>query len=300
MRASGLVVLVVLLAVPVRAQHFDDDGAAEIADRIDEAREEAGVAPLEPHPGLESAARTHSEAIAKRGELVHVTDETGDPAARAAAAGVKAGDLVQHIAHGEDALAAHASLTRSEPHRQRLLDPELTHLGVGVVVNEAGAWVTELLAHADAPEAPEHEPPPAAPPPEWRSPETPTHEAAMADSTEAEAGATEEGDRIAVRGGSGSTVVRVERRRGGGRLLGYWVLSRGRWWYYPWPDDAQPGQVLEPHPTATGPPPGEDPAPQVAPPPRPRIRVLVLPRRPPPPFGWSPRRHDWRWRYHRR
>lgn len=303
MRASGLVLVLLFFAVPVRAQYFDEDGAAEIAERINAARQEAGVTPLEPHPGLESAARTHSEAIANRGELVHVTEETGDPAARVAAAGVQAGDLVQHIAHGEDALAAHASLTRSAPHRERLLDPELTHLGVGVVMNDAGAWVTELLAHADDPGAPEApEPPddeetlPPAPPPEWRSPD-PSPEAATASSAGAEGGATGERDRIAVQGSSGSTVVRVERRRGGGRLLGYWVLSRGRWWYYPWPEDAQPGQVLEPDPTVTGPPPGVDAGPQVAPPPRPRIRVLVLPRRPPPPFGWSPRRHYWRWRY---
>jgi hypothetical protein len=30
------------------------------------------------------------------------------------------------------------------------------------------------------------------------------------------------------------------------RVAGYWVFSQQRWWYYPLPADARPGQVLQP------------------------------------------------------
>ncbi|MFW6050504.1 MAG: CAP domain-containing protein [Myxococcota bacterium] len=338
MRAPVVAALVVWsLALPVRAErYFDEDGATAVVDRVNALRKEEGLAPLSPHAGLTWAAREHAEALAERGELVHVTEEAGDPASRASEAGVEAADLVQHIAHGAAALDAHRSLVDSDPHRARLLDPELTHIGVAVVVDGNGAWLTELLARIEASEAaaepadeepapePADEEPapepadeeaplfePEPPPPEWRSgPEV-----------EVPAHPDDPGAQVRVPGtGEGSRVVVVLRPRStapGRRVVGYWVSSGGRWWYFPRPPDARPGQELFPDPSVQGPPPGVAPATQVVPssPPRvhvrvlrpasraaprpPGVRVRVLPWRPTPPFGWSPRRHYWRWRLSR-
>jgi len=45
-------------------------------------------------------------------------------------------------------------------------------------------------------------------------------------------------------------------------VSGYWVQAGGRWWYYPVPPNARPGQVLTPSTTATG---GPNTAVQTAP-----------------------------------
>ncbi len=88
------------------------------------------------------------------------------------------------------------------------------------------------------------------------------------------------------------------------RVTGYYVRSQGRWWYYPLPPGARPGQVLQPSAVLPGPPPSVDQAtPGTAlPPPPPAPRYWAPPRRPRhcrvrPALGWSPRRQYGRWYY---
>jgi hypothetical protein len=54
-------------------------------------------------------------------------------------------------------------------------------------------------------------------------------------------------------GSNGSVVLQYTPE---GSLIGYWVFSSGRWWFFPVPVGAMPGQRLEPDLRVTEPPPG--------------------------------------------
>ena len=62
------------------------------------------------------------------------------------------------------------------------------------------------------------------------------------------------------------------------RVAGYWIFHGQRWWYFPVPPRAVPGQILHPDPNIQGPPPGYRPV-------QPR-RPLVRPAQPPPPVRY--------------
>jgi hypothetical protein len=88
--------------------------------------------------------------------------------------------------------------------------------------------------------------------------------------------------------------------RNADRAVGYWVCANGRWYYYPRPAGAVPGQQLQPDLSVSGPPPGYPPGacgaqvvlvappPAVTPPPppvppSPAYRPYVVAPPPPPP-----------------
>lgn len=60
---------------------------------------------------------------------------------------------------------------------------------------------------------------------------------------------------LVVQPGSNGTVL-IQRTADDTRVEGYWVYGSGRWWYYPMPATAQPGQQLQPDLRVSGPPPG--------------------------------------------
>lgn len=332
------------LAVPVRAQSFDDAGAVALVARVNAMRGAKGLSTLERDARLDQAARVLSAEMAKSGKLAHVSAQTGTPADRVAAAGVKVSALVEEIAHGKDAIAAHESLVGSAAHLQRLLDPKMTHIGVAVAVNDAGAWVTELLARIEAPQPAEPPPPPYEMTPQPEAPaatpavpapapaeaaEPPPATQASAAQASPPAPSPSEAPAASQDGGLTVRVTVPPPTPGQAPIVGYWIYSGGRWWYYPRPADAGSGTELQPDLSVQGAPPGYEstvpaegttvptevappeqaappveaqPAPPVEaapPPPRRAVRVIVLPPRPRPWFGWSPRRHYWRWRFQR-
>ena len=277
----------------------DASGESEIHARINAMRSAAGLGVLERDERLDSAARTHSADMAWHSMLDHVSPRTGDPSARVRAAGVTPQVLAENIAQAGDAMEAHRRLVASEAHRANILSPRFTHIGISVVEGEGGVYVTEVFAQLEAPAVQEEAAAPPAPP-VVGPPE-------LAPDVEVEAGVEVDahaGEAVEAPLPSDAPVVRVP-EPGERRVAGYWVHAQGRWWYYPLPPDAQPGQVLTPDPNVTGAPPAaatyRQPRYHVYQNPAPPRTVYVQPHGrvysgPPPAFGWSPRRHYWRWR----
>ena len=309
-RIPLVALVLLLLASPALAQEgapedadTDASGESEIHARINAMRIAASLAPLERDERLDAAARTHSADMAWHAMLDHVSPRTGDPSARARAAGVTATVLAENIAMAGDPIEAHRRLVASEAHRANILSPRYTHIGISVVESESGVYVTEVFAQLEPPAGeeptPEVAPPAPEPPPVVGPPEL-----APDVDVEIEAGA-QDGAAEEAPLPDDAPVVRVP-QPGERRVAGYWVHAQGRWWYYPLPPDARPGQVLTPDPNVTGPPPPTASyrhpryhvyrAPIAAPP----RTVYIQPRGrvysgPPPAFGWSPRRQYWRW-----
>ena len=287
------------LALPVHASAQDEE---EMFEEINEMREEEGVAPLRRNPGLDLAARTHSEDMAANQMLDHVSPRTGDPIARVRAAGVQAARVTENIALRPDAEAALASILASPPHRAQLLSGNVTDIGIGIVSSPRGVYVTQVLARVQ-PE-PEPLPPPAeadavepptqaqvapvAPPTVPVSPEVPqvqNVEPAYPDvqpdqyrqappqypqpqvqvpAPQAAPQQYAQPPQVQVPGNGADVTVTGQQAPGsvtvmgpdGRRVAGYWVLSRGHWFFYPLPANWHPGMVLQPDLSVQGPPPG--------------------------------------------
>lgn len=251
---------------PTGASAQNDHELQRVLARINQMRATQGFEPLQRHPGLDAAAQVHSDDMAERTALEHVSPRTGDPGSRVQEAAVDAERIAENIARHASVEEAYGSILRSDAHRSQLLDPELTHIGIAAARGADGVYLTQVMARIEAP-APTEAPvvpvpvevpvsvdaalvPPAvvAPPPPVQLEQPPQLERAPSVVQPQPPTATNPGFQVPSTGGRNVT--------------GYWVQSRGRWFYYPLPANAQPGQELTPDLSVQGPPPGYAAQPQ--------------------------------------
>lgn len=100
---------------------------------VAEARAQAGVAALDVDEDLAAVARRHGEDMVAHRFVGHTSPSTGTAADRVRAAGIRADLVLENIGRGYGAQEIHQGLLDSPGHRANLLDPEVTHLGIGVV-----------------------------------------------------------------------------------------------------------------------------------------------------------------------
>jgi hypothetical protein len=274
----AIAVLLLTPSAPALAQDGTDAASAEVIAVLQSARAAHGPGLFEVHPGLDRAARSHAWAMAVHGRLVQVLPGVGDPAERVAAEGVDAMEVVQHVAVGATAVEALRSLLVSDGHRAQLMDPRLTHLGVATAPSQGRVFLTVLLAQL-RPEV-------QVPPPAWQAaPSRPAPSSAALDRAKRTVPAAEVSPVVSA--GEPVPEVRVD-ARGHRNVVGYWVQSQGRWWYYPRPAEARPGDELQPDLSVQGPPPGHapEPPPSASPPP-PVLEVPAASPAAPAPTGGS-------------
>ncbi len=125
-------------AAEAPAAEGPDAVAAALLASANESRRQAGLPPLEPHPALAEVSRRHSEDMATHGFFAHESPTTGSPAARASAAGIESGLLLENIGRGTSSAEVHRSFMESPGHRANLLHADVTHVGIGVVARPAG------------------------------------------------------------------------------------------------------------------------------------------------------------------
>jgi hypothetical protein len=233
---------------------------------INALRAEQGLPALIRDPRLDAAARVHTEEMASRGELMHVSSTTGTPIDRAHAAGIaEATDIAENVAMHVTVEQAQDSLEASPPHLTNMLGLRATHVGLAALSAGSGIYVTQVFAHLDVPAPAE---PAAAAPAEGSVlamdvPVAPAPVAPVAPAPPSEPPAAEPPQTVATAGGTAmvvppdpSGVVRVPAPAPG--VTGYWICAAdargGRWYYYP----VRPGYsgTLSPDLSVTGSPPG--------------------------------------------
>lgn len=129
-------------------------GAAALEEQllalVNRDRKRYGRRPLAPHRGLAAAARAHSADMARRDYFGHRGPVDGPAAERLALRGLRASLVSEAISIAPSTAQAHANLMRSPSHRRTLLEPRMTHIGVGVVIIGLGESrrlvITEELA----------------------------------------------------------------------------------------------------------------------------------------------------------
>lgn len=132
---------------------------------VNAERKKRGLAPLVWSDSLARIATAHSDDMARRGYMAHESPEGAGPDERARRAGIEYRSLAENVAsnlHVDDPVeAAVTGWLESRSHRRNLLDPEFTHTGIGVAVDEEGRVVfTQLfLLPVDSGRAERKEPP---------------------------------------------------------------------------------------------------------------------------------------------
>jgi len=129
-----------------------DPGEAEqeIFVLINHDRRGAGLEPLIWDNRLAAIARSHSREMADRRYVAHLSPTTGDADARVRAAGLAFSLVSENVAQEGAPKQAHQGFMGSPGHRANVLNPHLTHVGVGIVT--AGSrgsgtplYITELF-----------------------------------------------------------------------------------------------------------------------------------------------------------
>lgn len=115
------------------------DAESDLAARINEERSSRGIAPLTVDAELTTIARRWSGKMAANQQLAHnpnLSKEVTQDWEK----------LAENVGYGPDVPTIHDAFMNSSAHRTNILDPAVTHLGVGVAVDGSGqVWVTQVF-----------------------------------------------------------------------------------------------------------------------------------------------------------
>jgi uncharacterized protein YkwD len=109
--------------------------AAKLLGLLNDARRSAGIPALEAHRELAEVAEAHSRDMTESGFFGHLSPTNGDPAARVRKRGLGFVLIAENVGRGSTAEEVNAMLLDSPGHRANALDPNLTYVGIGVVVD---------------------------------------------------------------------------------------------------------------------------------------------------------------------
>lgn len=123
-----------------------DETEQEIFELVNRERVEFGLPPVAWDERAADVARAHSEDMQQNDFVGHVSPRTGGPSDRARAAGLASPLLLENVAFAHSADEAHAGLMNSPGHRANILNPEVTHVGIGVVMAPPTGGTPELYA----------------------------------------------------------------------------------------------------------------------------------------------------------
>lgn len=124
----------------------DPDAEAEMLRLLNAERTSRGLAALELDPRLVPIARQHSEEMFRLKYFGHQSPVSGSPFDRIAAAKIGYSRAGENLAYAQSVAVAHRGLMDSEGHRENILRPEFTRVGIGVVsAGSYGRMFTQLF-----------------------------------------------------------------------------------------------------------------------------------------------------------
>jgi len=123
---------------------IDENAEQLLLNKINEERIKINVKPLISDVLVRNVARTHSRDMLIRGYFSHNSIDGRTLADRLLDAAVAFQAAAENIALAPNANLAHLGLMNSEKHRDNILDPEFTKIGIGVMdAGQYGIMVTQ-------------------------------------------------------------------------------------------------------------------------------------------------------------
>ena len=124
----------------------DPEAERQLVALANEERASRGLGPLELDPRLVPVARAHSTEMFRLRYFSHLSPDRGSPFGRLAAAGIGYSRAGENLAYARSVATAHRGLMESAGHRENILRPEFTRIGVGVVAaGPYGRMFTQLF-----------------------------------------------------------------------------------------------------------------------------------------------------------
>jgi uncharacterized protein YkwD/uncharacterized membrane protein required for colicin V production len=124
----------------------DPAAEQEMLKLVNDERTARGLAPLELDQRLVPVARQHSEEMFRLKYFGHQSPVSGSPFDRLAAAKITYSRAGENLAYAHSVAVAHGGLMDSQGHRENILRPEFTRIGIGVVsAGSYGRMFTQLF-----------------------------------------------------------------------------------------------------------------------------------------------------------
>jgi uncharacterized membrane protein required for colicin V production len=105
----------------------------QMFDLVNDERAAAGLAALVWDERLVPVARAHSEEMFRQKYFSHTSPTAGSPFDRLKAAGITYTRAGETLAYAQSVTIAHRGLMESQGHRENILRPEFTRIGIGVI-----------------------------------------------------------------------------------------------------------------------------------------------------------------------
>lgn len=124
----------------------DPRAEQQLVDLVNEERTSRGLAPLRIDARVVPVARAHSDEMFRLRYFSHNSPVTGSPFDRLAAAGITYRRAGENLAYAQSVSVAHRGLMDSPGHRENILRPEITHIGIGAIsAGPYGRMFTQLF-----------------------------------------------------------------------------------------------------------------------------------------------------------
>jgi uncharacterized protein YkwD len=111
----------------------DPAAEARMLELVNAERAKAGLRPLVADERVRAVARGHSEDMFRAGYFSHTSPSGDGPAERIRRGGIPFMAAGENLALAPTVDVAHSGLMASPGHRQNILTPEFSRIGIGVV-----------------------------------------------------------------------------------------------------------------------------------------------------------------------
>jgi len=108
------------------------DAEQQMLKLVNEARAQNNVPPLKIDTELSNVARTKSQDMIDNNYFSHNSPKYGSPFDMMKSFGIKYVQAGENIAGNQSVESAHNALMNSPGHRKNILNPEFTHIGIGI------------------------------------------------------------------------------------------------------------------------------------------------------------------------
>jgi len=123
----------------------DQNSRVAILDRMNALRAEQGRDRLSLDPGLTKIAQAYSDRMASEGFFGHISPDGSTLTSRVRAAGYAYRVLGENLGAAGTPLAAHETIEDSPAHRENILQPEFTRVGIGISRRKRSSGADEVI-----------------------------------------------------------------------------------------------------------------------------------------------------------
>jgi uncharacterized protein YkwD len=125
---------------------FDEASENKLLALINKERLDRGLQKLDLETRLREAAREHSKDMFVREYVGHFDEQGIGPAERLYAKDIRFEFAGENLSHAPEIETAHAGLMNSVHHRENILSPDYSRVGIGIVeAPEYGFMITQLF-----------------------------------------------------------------------------------------------------------------------------------------------------------